>query len=215
MRHSNSRINNTGAALWRALVWSLVVCLAPLMACRADIDPAAEASVRGAIESLLARLKSEGPAIKQDTARIDTLARELVLPHFDFAQMSQRALGRHWPSFTPAQRTRFIAAFQTLMIRTYSRAIADYSDASVKYEPARELNPGVLKIRTEVQKPDGGKLLKLDFVVRRQESAWRAIDVTLNGVSLVVSYRAGFDADIGTAGVDGLIQQLETRNTGG
>jgi phospholipid transport system substrate-binding protein len=177
-------------------------------------EPPAQTIVHETVNTLLARLHQEGPSVKDDTARLDAIAEELVLPHFDFDRMSQRALGRYWRDFSAEQKARFIHAFKTLLVRTYARTIAEYHDADVAYLPARQLAPKVVRIRSEITLPDSGRKHQLDFEMEQQGNDWQALDVTIDGISLVISYRAGFASDIGRLGVDGLIAQIESHVRG-
>lgn len=173
-------------------------------------DIPAQALVRSTADSFLARLRQDGNA--DDPQRVVAAAEELVLPHFNFEMMSRRALGRHWRDFTPEQRGRFVAEFRTLLLRTYATTLNDHRDDSIEYLPARELAPAVVRVRTSVAPAQGGAPVQIDYEVRQLGPAWQVCDVTLNGVSLVISYRAGFDKDIGTLGADGIIAQLAERN---
>lgn len=55
------------------------------------------------------------------------------------------------------------------------------------------------------------KIVKIDYVLFKLEDAWRAIDVHVDGGSLVSTYRAGFTQKIQMAGIDGLIEYLESK----
>ncbi len=54
--------------------------------------------------------------------------------------------------------------------------------------------------------------MQIDYEVRQQPAGLKICDVTVNGVSLIISYRAGFQKDIATLGAEGLIAQLAARN---
>jgi len=54
--------------------------------------------------------------------------------------------------------------------------------------------------------------VRIDYEVRQRRDGLRICDVAVNGVSLIISYRAGFQKDIGSLGAEGLIAQLAERN---
>ncbi len=199
---------------WPTLFLCLFLMLC-IQAARANsAEPPAQSLVRTTAESFLARMRADAAANAADPQQIIASAESLILPHFDFELMSQRALGRYWRDFSVAQRARFVQEFRTLMLRTYANTLNDYRDAEIDYLPSRQLAPEVMRVRTKVARPSGGAPVQIDYEVRQQAAGWKICDVTLNGVSLIISYRAGFAKDIGTIGVEGVIAQLSERNQG-
>jgi phospholipid transport system substrate-binding protein len=196
-------------------VWRIFALLALWLTgasaqCAAELP--AQALVRTTAEQFQERLRADAAQNAADPDKIITSAEALILPHFDFELMSQRALGRYWRNFSAEQRSRFVQEFRTLMLRTYATTLNDYRDAKIAFLPARELAPAAVRVRTEVTRPTGGAPFQMDYEVREQPAGWKICDVTLNGVSLIISYRAGFAKDIGTLGVEGIIAQLVARN---
>ena len=179
---------------------------------RADDESPAQTLVRTTATTVLERLRAESDVIAVNPARLNEIAQETVLPHFDFPRMSQRVLGIHWRQATADQRARFLSEFTTLLVRTYAHAIYDYRDSVVKVLPARDLGPGTQRVRTEVSRENGGRPLQVDYDVYSVANDWKVVDVAISGISLVVSYRAGFNADIGKLGMDGLIAQIAEHN---
>ena len=75
------------------------------------------------------------PALKNDaqtTERRATL-RGIADEIFDFTEISQRSLGRHWQGRTPSERAEFVALFADLLERTYISKIESYSGERVVY----------------------------------------------------------------------------------
>lgn len=202
-----------GRSRWQIVFFSLLLGLLLLPAAGAKpVEPPAQRLVRTTAETFLERMRADATQNASDPQHIIESAESLVLPHFDFNLMSQRALGRYWKDFSVDQRARFVQEFRTLMLRTYANTLNDYRDAEITYLPSRPLAPEAMRVRTQVARPSGGPPLQLDYEVRQQAAGWKICDVTLDGVSLIVSYRAGFAKDIGTLGVDGVIAQLVARN---
>lgn len=193
----------------RALVLGIVCLAAPALA--AD-DAPATALVRETATTVLTRLRADSSATPENPQRLYALAEEVVLPNFDFTRMSQRVLGKHWRTASPDQRQRFIVEFKTLLVRTYATAVSDYREAEIAFLPARELSPEVYRVRSTVDRGAGAPALQVDYDVYKNAEAWKVFDVAINGVSLVVSYRSGFNNDIGKLGMDGLIDQITQHN---
>jgi phospholipid transport system substrate-binding protein len=51
--------------------------------------------------------------------------------------------------------------------------------------------------------------------MRNQDGEWRIYDLTIDGVSLALTYRSEFSAKIRQQSLDALIGELETRNREG
>ena len=175
-------------------------------------ESSAQVLVETTSNAVLNELRAESDAISRDPALLDTIAQKAVLPHFDFERMSQRVLGQHWRTATPEQRSRFMAEFTRLLVRTYATAVFEYRDSEVKFMPARELGEKTQRIRSLVDRRDGRPPLQVDYDVFQRDDGWKVMDVAINGISLVVSYRSGFNTDAAKLGMDGLIAQIAEHN---
>ena len=182
------------------------------MPARADDAAPAMALVKSTATEVIDRLHADPSANSANPQRLYSIAEEVVLPHFDFERMSQRVLGKHWRDASPAQRERFVGEFKTLLVRTYATAVSDYRDAQLSFQPARALGTDIWRVRSNVDRGNGAPLLQVDYDVYRNAEAWKVFDVAINGVSLVVSYRSGFNTDIAKLGMDGLIDQIAQHN---
>jgi len=187
-----------------------IVSAGPVLAAKGE-QPAT-ALVESTANEVLSRLRADPGATTDNPERLFQIAEEVVLPHFDFARMSQRVLGKHWRTASADQRARFIGEFKTLLVRTYATAVSDYRDSDITFMPARELAANTFRVRSSVNRGDGAPSLLVDYDVYQRAEAWKIFDVAINGVSIVISYRAGFNTDITKLGMDGLIEQIAQHN---
>ncbi len=195
-----------------ALLLALAATYSAVLMAADGADTPATALVRETATQVLERLHADRTATPENPQRLYQIAEQVVLPHFDFQRMSQRVLGKHWRSATAEQRERFVGEFRTLLVRTYATAVADYRDAQLSFQPARELAADIYRVRSNVDRGNGAPALQVDYDVYRNAEAWKVFDVAINGVSLVVSYRSGFNTDITKLGMDGLIDQIAQHN---
>ncbi len=196
-------------------LWLLAAALFGLLAgepAAAEAQSPAQLLVETTSTQVLTELRAESAAISSNPALLDTIAQKAVLPHFDFERMSQRVLGQHWRKATPEQRGRFMAEFTTLLVRTYATAVFEYRESEVRFMPARELGDKIQRIRSLVDPRDGRAPLQVDYDVFERADGWKVMDVAINGISLVVSYRSGFNTDVAKLGMDGLIDQIAQHN---
>lgn len=171
----------------------------------------AEAVIKETTEKVLEALRSEGDGLKTHPERLYKLVDELILPRFDFRQMSQWVLGRHWRTASPAQRDAFIKQFQALLVRTYSQALVDYRNQEVEFLPSRERSPDEVTVRAQID-PGGGPPIPINYEMRLTDGGWKVHDVAIEGVSLVITYRSSFSQEIQRSGIDGLIQRLAEKS---
>ncbi|HKJ09123.1 MAG TPA: ABC transporter substrate-binding protein [Gammaproteobacteria bacterium] len=178
----------------------------------ASVADSPQALVRQTSEQMLAALKNNHEAISKDPGKLYGLIKDIVLPHFDFQRMSRWALGRAWRQASPAQRKRFVGEFRTLLVRTYGSALEQYRDQKIQYLPVR-MDPGAthVSVRTEVQR-SGGPPIPINYGMEKTADGWKVFDVTVDGISLVSSYRSTFTSAVRSHGIDGLIDMLAKRN---
>lgn len=144
--------------------------------------------------------------------RIYELVEAKVLPHFDFQQMTQLAVGRNWAQATPEQQQRLTAEFRALLVRTYAASISSVADYKIDFKPLR-MRPGDtdVTVSTEVSRP-GSAPITIDYRMERQAEGWKVYDVLVDNVSLVTTYRNSFNSEVRRGGIDGLIAALARRN---
>ncbi|MDY0049917.1 MAG: ABC transporter substrate-binding protein [Halothiobacillaceae bacterium] len=186
------------------------VLTAPLTAAHAAIAP--DALVNQTTEKVLVALKDNKERLGSDPSFVYKLVDDLVLPHFDFEAMSRLVLGRYWNQASEAQRKSFVAAFRTLLVRTYAGSLNRYTDQQIVLLPLREDGKGEeVTVRSEIRQ-GGGPAIPIDYRMRRSGEQWKVFDVSVDGISLVTNYRSSFSQQIQRSGLDALIAQLETRN---
>lgn len=175
-------------------------------------EPPAQVLVRQTTDKVLAILEEQKAEIEKNPARVYDLVDDYVLPHFDFHKMSRRALGKHWRNATPEQRERFVQQFQTLLVRTYAIALAQYSDEKVGYLAPRERSNGSqISVRTQIIQ-SGGPAIPINYEMYRKGDEWKVFDVAIDGVSLVINYRSTFSSEVRQKGLDALIERLREHN---
>jgi phospholipid transport system substrate-binding protein len=161
---------------------------------------------------VLAAIKSDKDLAAGDKDKALKLAEEKVLPYIDFQHATRLAVGRAWNQATPEQKQKLTSEFRSMLVRTYSNGIGAYQGQTLKVLPARgKPDPEDTTVRTQFQRP-GGQPLPIDFAMRKTDQGWKVYDITVEGVSLVLTYRSEFDAVVKQEGIDGLIKRLTQKN---
>ncbi len=188
----------------------LILCMVANVAQAAMETP--DAIVKQTADAVIERIQSQRSELDADPSKIYDVVNELVIPHYDFISMSKWVLGNNWKNASETQRSNFIAQFQTLLVRTYARALLEYSGQEIKYFPV-EMNPTskLALVKTEMTS-DGAQPFPVAYRMHQKDDAWKVVDVSVDGVSLVSTYRGSFSTQIKKNGFDSLINELTVKN---
>jgi len=164
---------------------------------------------------VLAEIKSKKQELSDNPGKIYPLVEDILLPRFNFTQISRLALGDHWKSASDAEKKSFIREFQELLVRTYATALLSYSDQEIEYPPIKSApDAKKVKVKTKV-KSAGSSAVPIDYSLYKSKNGWMVYDITIDGVSLVSTYRSNFNSQIRRNKLAGLISDLKKRNAKG
>ena len=172
-----------------------------------------DAMVRDLSNEVLTAIKADKALKSGDPARVQKLVDEKVLPYTDFQKMTQLSVGPGWRNATPEQRAALTREFRTLLVRTYSGALAQVSDHKVELRPfrAQPTDTDVI-VRTQVVASRGDPI-QLDYRLEKTDGGWKIYDINILGVWLVENYKSQFSSQVNSSGIDGLIKTLSERNS--
>ena len=190
-----------------SLILMLAVTAMPAMAATGP-----EQLIRETSDKVLDEMKINAEQYKTNPQGVYDLVNTVVLPHFDFSAMTDRALGRYKDDVNEQQRPEIVNEFRMLLVRTYSSALLEYTDQVLVYLPMEGSEAeGEVTVRTEIEQA-GGFPIPINYVLRNGDDGWKVLDISVDEVSLVTNYRSSFARAIKKNGVDGLIETLRARN---
>ena len=170
---------------------------------------APDALVKSTVEDVLAVIKQN-----KDRRTLREVAEQKVLPHFDFVQMTQLAVGKSWREATAAQQQALVDGFRSLLVNTYVSALSQTASGNQTFEvrplqvPAQQND---VTVKTLVKEP-GKQPVAIDYKLANTSGAWKVYDVSVENLSLVTNYRGSFAGEISRSGIDGLIKSLDAKN---
>lgn len=174
-------------------------------------DEAPDALIKRTSTEVLDAIKADKAIQGGDVGKIIALVDGKVMPHVNFTRMTAAAVGRNWRQATPEQQKRLQDEFKTLLVRTYSGALAQVKDQTVSVKPLRAAAAETeVQVRTEVI--GRGDPIQLDYRMEKTPTGWKIYDLNVLGIWLVETYRTQFAQEISAKGVDGLIAALAERN---
>ncbi len=194
--------------------FSMVVMLSALLL--APVTWAAETRpdtlVKETAQEVLTIIKRDKEIQSGNKAKILNLVKSKILPHFNFTRMTRLAMGKNWRKASPKQKKELEKEFRTLLVRTYYKALAVYSDHTIKVSPLKNVAGKTdATVKTEIIQSHG-QPVSIDYSMEKINSAWKVYDITVAGISLVINYRSSFNSKIRSGGVEGLLKALNKKN---
>jgi phospholipid transport system substrate-binding protein len=164
-------------------------------------------------DEVIAVIKDKREQLEEDPSLVYDLVHEYILPHLDEVTIAKLALGKNWRSASREQKIEFINEFRNLLIRTYGKSLSEFSDQEINYFPVK-MKEGEERVvvKSEVIQP-GGPSIPVSYRMRIKDDAWKVYDLSIDGVSLVTSYRGTFDQEVRKGGIEGLLKYLKEKNT--
>ena len=146
-----------------------------------------------------------------DVSKIRTLVDTKVLPNVNLQRMVIKSVGQPWRSATPEQQKRLTEEFKTYLINTYSGALTQVRDQTVKLRPVRAgSSANEIVIGTDVV--NKGEPIQLDYRLEKAGDSWKIYDFNVLGLWATDSFRSQFARDLSGGGVDALIARLSEKN---
>ncbi len=136
--------------------------------------------------------------------------RDIFVHAIDLDTVARRVLGRHWRVASDAQRERYIALFREYVVDMYAAQLGGYAGTTftvLRQQRLRE-NESLVIARFKRQY---GPPLSMNVRVRQMNRRVKIVDITIAGISLIVTKRSEFDAIIRREGLAGLFRRLEEK----
>ena len=193
-------------AIFTILLFGLIFMAGQTLA---DVPP--DKFLQEKAQRVMAELKRDGGAIRNDIDKLYDLVEREILPSVDFTAMSKLILGKHWKKATPEQRKAFIRAFRNLLVNTYTKSLKQYANQEIRFFPERTKIKGkYATVYSEFVPGNGQRNVPVIYKLRKDKNGnWKAYNLEIEGLSVVKNFRTDFNAEIKAKGLDALIARLE------
>jgi len=205
---------------WDKFINAHVVVLFVLMVSLASFVWAAPGpvtdSLKGTLDKIIDVLKD--PSLKKPGKEDErkNILLKLVKERFDEEAFAMRALGVHWRKRTKEEKQEFVEIFSDLLERTYLKKIDDYLAKAGNFSGKNivYLNETVkgryVVVSTKIITGDDAKIPVL-YLFTNKQGNWLAVDIAIEGVSLVKNYRAQFKEILANSSFKELITKLKSK----
>jgi len=165
--------------------------------------------LRGAVDRVLKTL--DDPSFKGADKVADrrVAVRKIANEIFDFGEIAKRSMARHWQPLSEAQRTEFVGLFADLLERSYISKIETYGGEKIQYT-AEKIDGDYATVSTRIVTKNGTEV-PVDYRMKKGGDRWLVYDVSIEGVSLVSSYRTQFNKIIQTSSYNQLVSKLKNK----
>jgi len=163
------------------------------------------------VDNVIARITAEREMLDAQPETVYELINDLIIPVFDFNNMSRWILGKYWKQASEEQRTVFTTEFKNLLVRTYAKAVLGFSNERVNYlETLTGSKPNIVMVKTEIV--SDGSVTPVNYTMHISDGSWKVVNVAFEGISLVETYRKSFASEIRNNGLETLLQKLVDKN---
>jgi phospholipid transport system substrate-binding protein len=173
--------------------------------------PAAPAATPAAPETFISSLGNQALEVVGSYAPLDQKLgyfRQMLHADFDLPSISRFVLGGYWRVASDAQREEFQQLFEDYLLRFYGVRLAQYGSGGLRVTGSRSDPAGVI-VTSQIIRPRG-RPVEVDWRLGISDGYYKIEDVAIERVSMALSYRTEFAAQIGRAGgqVEGLLTML-------
>jgi len=160
--------------------------------------------VRSLTSRTIAVLSDDNLTAEEKTARLHPVFKS----YLDLPFIARFSLGRQWRTLSEAQKDRYYLAFESYVVGLYSKRLQTYSGERIEVLGDNTIDDRDTKVTSLILR-DNGPPVSVGWRVRTAGGNARIIDVTIEGVSMAITQREDFAAELRRSSFEGLIRRLE------
>lgn len=166
-------------------------------------------------KNMIAELKANKATLRSKPQIVYNLAYQYVVPYADLDVMSKHVLSRNtWNKASVEEREQFKKEFTTTLIRTYASSLTAYKDQSIKFYPPRGTTKGnSVVVQSEILSAESSPI-RVSYRLVRSLGGWKLYDLSVEGVSMLESFRAQFSDILAQGNLEQLLMRMASHNRG-
>ena len=199
--------------LWVGL--AALLMFGRIAAAEAVLAMSPQALIEKTTGEFLQAVANNREAILEDPDLAHRLVDKIVTPHIDVDATGRYMLGKYWRRSTPEQRERFLYELRKMLVRSYANALAKYEAGDqINYLSERISEDGRLAVvRVQIPRPRTHQLADVAYRLHKNSGEWKVFDVTIEGVSMVTTYRSTFRSKLNRQSLESVIEELAALNS--
>jgi len=162
---------------------------------------------------ILQTLDSRREEYAADLEQLRAMVREDLLPLIDLNYSARLILGKAGRGVSPEQLDAFSDAMSGVLINRYADGLLEFrSDEQLEVLPMKGSNNEKLtRVRTRI-KLDNGGTAPVDYAFHKTEEGWKAFDVTVEGISYVITFRNQIAPRVEKEGIEKVTADIAAGN---
>lgn len=135
----------------------------------------------------------------------------LFSPSIDVPEVGRLVLGRYWRQATPEQQKEFLTLFEQMNVLIWSKRFGEYNGETLKVLSSKADGKRYI-VDSSIQRPSGNPV-SVQWAVHQSAGSFKIVDITVEGVSMVITNRSDYAAAIQAQGgkVEGLLTSMRQR----
>ena len=162
---------------------------------------------------ILSTLQERREEFTADPTALRAIVRTDLLPLLDLDYSARLILGKTGRGVSPEQLDAFSKAMSDVLVNRYSDGLLEFkSDRQLEVLPMKGKNTEKLtRVRTRVRLENGG-FAPVDYAFRKTENGWKAFDVTVEGISYIITFRNQISPRVAADGIDKVTADIQAGN---
>jgi phospholipid transport system substrate-binding protein len=162
---------------------------------------------------ILGLLNERRDEFTADPSALRDIVREDLLPLLDLEYSARLILGKAGRGVSPEQLDAFSQAMSGVLVNRYSEGLLEFrSDEQIEILPMKGNNTEKLtRVRTRIRLEDGG-FAPVDYAFRKTDRGWKAFDVTVEGISYIITFRNQISPRVEADGIDKVTEEILAGN---
>jgi phospholipid transport system substrate-binding protein len=159
--------------------------------------------IREASSHILETLDSRRSEFTEHPELLRNVVKDDLLPLIDLDYSARLILGRAGRDASAEQLSAFSEAMSTVLINRYAKGMLEFrSNEQLEVLPMKGNNTDKLtRVRTRL-KLNSGKYAPVDYAFHMTDQGWKAFDVTVEGISYVITFRNQISPRVLAEGID-------------
>lgn len=181
----------------RFLLCAAVINVSPVLAAPPESGNSAYETVKSITDDLLARLIVVQPLYESNREKFFQEVDISLAPFIDFGGFSRGVMAKYYRRASSDQKTRFVSTFRTALIRTYSKALAEFDNEQIivlqNNKPQKD--PRKARVSLEVHAKDG-TIYVIEYSLVLIDGNWKLRNIVIEGINIGLQFRSQFAASM-------------------
>ncbi len=166
----------------------------------------AEITLKAAVGKVFTVLSNKDVSMDQKKREVV----EITNTAFSFPLMAKLSVGKeYWMRFNEKQREEFTGLFTELFQCFYIDKLDLFSNEEVVFQPAAIVNKKKVQVPTVLLSKD--KKYSVLYKMAKMKNGWKIFDITIEGVSLIHTYRSQYKYILESGEIEDLLSMLRKK----